>query len=391
LRADLPPPTHEALAHSERLAELIAGEIAQAGGWIGFARYMELALYAPGLGYYAAGATKLGGAGDFVTAPELSGLFSRTLARQAAEILARIGGEVLELGPGSGRMAADLLMALAELGRLPDRYLMLEVSADLRERQERTLVALPRALRDRVRWIDRLPERLAGVVLANEVLDALPVELVIWRAGEAQQRGVTVRGGRFEHEDRPLPAGRLREEAGRLARAHAGVGGAAEYVSELGLAARELTATLGRMLVRGALVFVDYGFGEAELYHPQRDRGTLMCHYRHRAHDDPFVWPGLQDITAHVDFSAVAHAGVGAGLALLGYASQANFLVNLGITDVLAELPSDDAAAYARAVAPVQKLLSPAEMGELFKVLALGRGLEAPLTGFARGDLTRLL
>jgi SAM-dependent MidA family methyltransferase len=240
-------------------------------------------------------------------------------------------------------------------------------------------------VRDRVHWIDRLPERFAGVVLANEVLDALPVELLNWQAGEARERGVTVRSGRFEHADRPLPPGRLRQEAGRLARTHLGVGEAAAYVSEIGLAARDLVTALGRVLVRGALVLIDYGFGEAEFYHPQRDRGTLMCHYRHRAHDDPFLWPGLQDITAHVDFSAIAQAGVGAGLELLGYTSQANFLVNLGITEALAELPAD-ATTYARTVAPVQKLLSPAEMGELFKVLALGRGLPAPLRGFARGD-----
>jgi SAM-dependent MidA family methyltransferase len=321
----------------------------------------------------------------------LSALFSRTLARQVAQILARTGGDALELGPGSGRMAADLLAALGDLGQVPDRYLLLEVSADLRERQEHTLAVLPPALRDRVCWIDRLPARLTGAVLANEVLDALPVELVIWQAGHAQQRGVTVRAGRFEHADRPLPPGRLRQEADRLARAYVGVGEATAYVSEIGLAVRDLVTALGAMLARGALILIDYGFGEAEFYHPQRDRGTLMCHHRHRAHDDPFVWPGLQDITAHVDFSAAAQAGVGAGLALLGYTSQAHFLVNLGITELLAGLPSADAAAYARAVAPVQKLLSPAEMGELFKVLALGRGLETPLTGFAHGDLTRLL
>jgi SAM-dependent MidA family methyltransferase len=391
LRSDLPVPAPDALAHSQRLAALIAGEIARAGGWIGFARYMELALYAPGLGYYAAGSTKLGGAGDFVTAPELSVLFSHTLARQAAEILAQAGGDVLELGPGSGRMAADLLPALAELRQLPGHYLMLEVSGDLRERQSRAVDALPQALRDRVRWIGRLPDRFDGLVLANEVLDALPVELVGWKAGELLQRGVAVRAGRFEYQDRPLAPGRLRDEAQRLARAHRGIGEADEYVSEIGLAARDLVGTLARMLARGALVFVDYGFGEAELYHPQRSRGTLMCHYRHRAHDDPFLWPGLQDITAHVDFSGVARAGADAGVDLLGYTSQANFLVNLGITELLTQLPSGDAAAFARAVAPVQKLLSPAEMGELFKVLALGRGLDAPLTGFARGSLLRLL
>jgi SAM-dependent MidA family methyltransferase len=387
----LPPPDPAAAEHSRRLTEAIVGEIAAAGGWLGFARFMQLVLYAPGLGYYTAGSAKLGGAGDFVTAPELSPLFSRALARQVAQVLTCTGGDVLELGPGSGRMAAELLEALAQLQRLPEHYLLLDVSAELRERQGRTLGALPDGLRRRVAWIDRLPDQLTGVVVANEVLDALPVSLVAWRDGKPFERGVVWREGAFGWQERPLRPGRLFEEAQRIGASQPGVAKAALYLSEIGLEARDLTRTLASVLRRGALLLIDYGFGESELYHAQRDRGTLMCHYRHRAHDDPFLWPGLQDVTAHVNFSAVARAGVEQGMSVLGYTSQAHFLVNLDITQALAALPADDAAAYARVVAPVQKLLSPAEMGELFKVLALGRGLTVPLAGFARGDLSRLL
>jgi SAM-dependent MidA family methyltransferase len=288
-------------------------------------------------------------------------------------------------------MAADMLDALAQLDRLPGRYLLLDVSADLRERQGRTLSALPDRLRDRVTWIDRLPDELTGVVVANEVLDALPVSLVAWRGGELFERGVAWRDGAFEWQDRPLRSGPLYEAAQRIGASLPAVGHAALYVSEIGLEARDLTQTLASTLRCGALLLIDYGFGESEFYHPQRDRGTLMCHYRHHAHDDPFLWPGLQDITAHVDFSAIARAGVEQGMSVLGYTSQGNFLVNLGITQALAATPAEDAAAYARSVAPVQKLLSPAEMGELFKVLALGRDVTVPLTGFARGDFSRLL
>lgn len=389
--APLPAPDPPAATHSARLTAKLATQIEQAGGWIDFTSFMSTALYAPGLGYYAAGSMKLGAGGDFVTAPELSPLFSRTLARQVAEVLAATGGDVLELGPGSGRMAADLLRALAELNCLPQRYLLLDVSADLRERQHRLLSTLPDALRPRVSWVDRLPEQHIGIVLANEVFDALPVALVVWHKAEVLERGVICRDGKFAWEDRTVPAGRLLDAAQRIRAAHPNIGQGAAYLSEVGLAARDLMRALARALSRGVVLAIDYGFGAAEYYHPQRDRGTLMCHYRHHAHDDPFLWPGLQDITAHVDFTALATAGVEAGMGMLGYTSQARFLVNLGITEVLSHLPVDDAAVYAPAAAAVQKLLSPAEMGELFKVLALGRGLPQPLSGFASGDLSRLL
>lgn len=380
----LPQPSREARAHSQALRRRIADEIAASGGWIGFDRYMDLALYAPGLGYYAGGATKLGAPGDFVTAPELSALFGATLARQLAELLPAAGGDVLELGAGSGRMAADLLLALEPLGRLPARYLILEPSGDLRARQQQRIGALPGRVARRVQWPDRLPERFSGVIVGNEVLDALPVQLVVRREKGDFERGVTFQHDGFAFEDRALPEGELLRAARALDLP-------APYVTEIALQARGLVRSLAGLLERGVVLFIDYGFGAAEYYHPQRSHGTLMCHYRHRAHDDPFFLPGLQDITAHVDFSAVAHTGAQAGLTLLGYTTQAHFLINLGITELLARTPAEQPADYLPLAAQAQKLLSPTEMGELFKVIALGRGIEQPLSGFARGDLGRLL
>jgi SAM-dependent MidA family methyltransferase len=241
---------------------------------------------------------------------------------------------------------------------------------------------LPAHLSQRVSWLEALPEAWTGSVVANEVLDALPVHLVVW-GQTLSERGVGVRGGSLGYDDRPLQPGPLHDAAARI-------DAPAGYVSEIGLAASGLIGTLAALVRHGVLLCIDYGFGHAEYYHPQRTRGTLMCHYRHRAHDDPFFLPGLQDITSHVDFTAVANAGVRAGMRLAGYTSQAHFLVNLGITDLLAREPADDTAYIAHA-AQVQKLLSPAEMGELFKVIALSRGPLPALRGFVRGDLSRLL
>lgn len=371
-------PDAEALAHSGRLAGLIREEIRAAGGWIPFARYMELVLYAPGLGYYVAGARKLGAGGDFVTAPEISALFGRALAQQVAQILEHAGGGVLELGAGSGKLAAVLLAELARLGRVPRRYRILEISPELRERQRAALASEVPALLDRVEWLDALPAQVTGVVLGNEVLDAVPVHAVAWREQGVFERGVALEGENFGWDERPAGAQlRAAAEAIRVA---------PPYLSEIGLTAQALVFSLARRLQRGAMLFIDYGFGRAEFYHPQRSDGTLMCHYRHRAHDDPFRLPGLQDITAHVDFTAIARSGERAGLQLLGYATQAQFLLNCGITALLGETPAEDAAAWLPRTAAVQRLLSPAEMGELFKVVALGRGVGVALMGFAAGD-----
>lgn len=371
------------MAHSAALAAHIRAEIEVAGGWIPFSRYMEMALYAPGLGYYAAGAAKLGAAGDFVTAPEISPLFARALAAQLAQILEAVGGDVIEIGAGSGAAAVHLLLELERLDRLPARYRIMETSPELCARQRARLLQQAPHLAARVDWPDRLPETMRGAVFGNELLDALPVHVLEWRAEDLQERGVGVVRDMFEWQPRPA-TGAVREAGFAL-------DVAAPYVSEVGLAARALVHELAMRLQSGALLFIDYGFGRSEYYHPQRDLGTLMCHYRHRAHDDALRWPGLQDITSHVDFSAIAQAGTDGGLQLLGYATQAQFLINCGITELLALTPADDVAAYLPQAAAVHKLLSPAEMGELFKVIALGAGIDAPLRGFSQGDKTRML
>lgn len=379
----LPQPSPEAIEHSLALAELIAAEIAAAGGWIPFTRYMELALYAPGFGYYAAGSAKFGSAGDFVTAPQISRLFGQTLARQAAQVLRATGGDLLEIGAGTGRLATDLLSELERLGALPRHYCILEVSPDLRDRQAALLREAVPELAGRVRWLEHLPHDFTGLVMANEVLDAMPCHLVAWRAEGVFERGLAVEGGRFAWRERPAE--------GELKSVAAAIAVPTGYVSEISLAARGFVKSFGARLARGVLLLIDYGFGAGEYYHPQRSAGTLMCHYRHHAHDDPFWLPGLQDITAHVDFSAVALAARSVGLDLLGYTSQASFLVNCGITEVLSQTPADDAAAYLPLASQAQKLLSLAEMGELFKVFAAGRGIAEPLLGFSRGGLSRML
>jgi SAM-dependent MidA family methyltransferase len=375
----LPAPSADALAHSQRVAAHLRSLIDEAGGWIPFARFMEAALYAPGLGYYAAGATKFGAVGDFVTAPELTPLFGRTLARAIAPALIETGGAIMELGAGSGRLAADMLGELERLGTLPARYCILEVSADLRERQQATIARELPHLAAQVQWLDTLPDRFTGVILGNEVLDALPVALVHWTDAGPRSRGVIAAGGEFAWRDRPIadPALRIRAEKLDLAPG---------YLSEINPAADALIASLGRALEHGLILMIDYGFAAAEYYHPQRHMGTLRAHYRHHALDDPFYLPGLCDLTAHVDFSAVAHAGMAAGMTLAGYASQANFLLNSGLTELLMQTPPADTAAYLPQANAVQRLVSPAEMGELFKVIGLTKGEVPPLGGFARGD-----
>ncbi len=383
----LPTPDPDALAHSRRLTQHIAGEIAAAGGWIDFARFMAQALYAPGLGYYSGGARKFGAAGDFVTAPELTPAFAQTLATQAVQVLAASAPHILEAGAGSGRLAADLLQELERRGALPETYAILELSGELRERQRETLAATVPHLADRVRWLDRLPERFDGLVLANELLDALPVHLVRWHDAAILERGVAWDGDEFFWQERPATGAVL---ARAQALADDGVPGGG-YLSEIGLAAAAWTASWADLLGRGALLLIDYGFPRREFYHPQRGEGTLMCHYRHHAHPDPFYLPGLQDVTAHVDFTAVAEAGTEAGLDFLGYTTQAVFLFNCGLTEVLARTPADDARRYLPQANAAQKLISPAEMGELFKVIALGRGIDEPLVGFASGDRSATL
>ncbi len=401
----LPQPSREAQVHSNQLCDLIHHDIALQGGWIPFSRFMELALYAPALGYYSAGARKFGAAGDFVTAPEISPLFGRTLARQIGEIMVHSTPHIIELGAGSGQLAVDVLGELERQACLPERYDILEVSADLRQRQQALLQQQLPHLIGRVHWLDALPDRISGVVVANEVLDALPVHLLRWRPptltrtlaslspGESEarvreqvlfERGVASEGERFVWQECLLKIPALLAIAQQIIVPD-------NTLSEISLAARGLVGSLSERLQQGVLLFIDYGFGAREYYHEQRDCGTLMCHYRHHAHDDPFFLPGLQDITAHVDFTATAEAAIDAGLQLVGYTTQAHFLINCGITDLLAQTDPESVRDYLPLSAQLQKLTSPAEMGELFKVIALGKGMGVPLSGFVAGDKSRLL
>jgi SAM-dependent MidA family methyltransferase len=375
----LPEPSPEARAHSAQVAAHIRAEIGRAGGWIGFARYMELALYAPGLGYYMAGSRKLGADGDFTTAPELAPLFGHAVARVAAQALKAAGEEILEIGAGSGALAASLLEELERLGALPARYLILELSPELRARSRDTLAGRVPHLMERVAWLNGLPPAFSGFVVGNEVLDAMPVQVVRARGGAVEEAGVALgRDGAFEWAYRPA--------SGALADAARALDLPDGYTTEIGLVARAFVASLARALERGVALFVDYGFPRREYYHPQRRTGTLMCHYRHRAHADPFFLPGLQDITAHVDFTAVAEAARGAGASVLGYATQAQFLINCGLTDLLGRVSPEDAKRYLPLAAAANKLTSPSEMGELFKAIAFGRGVADDLIAFRSGD-----
>ncbi len=390
-QAELPEPSADAQAASAALTRLIATEIAAAGGWMSFARYMELALYAPGLGYYSGGSRKFGVEGDFLTAPELTPLFGRALARQVAQVLAASSPRVIEAGAGSGRLAADLLPALAALGCAPERYQILELSGELRARQQATLAEKAPEFADRIEWLDELPQRFSGCLIGNEVLDAMPTHALRWSDESSQpgvlERGVVLAGGRLAFAERPA--------SGALLEAALALPVAAPYRGEISLAARSWISELAGRLEQGAMLLIDYGLPRHELYHPERDGSSLRCHYRHRVHDDPLWFPGLSDITSHVDFTAVAEAAFDAGLEILGYISQANFLINCGIGDLLAGgRVGDDgtvAATDLRARGAVNVLISPNEMGELFKVIALGRGVPGPLLGFARGDRVHAL
>ena len=380
---NLPQPSADALAQSTRLVDLLRGELAAAGGWLPFSRYMELALYAPGLGYYSGGARKFGPGGDFITAPELTPLFGQALAAQVEQVMRASAAHVIEAGAGTGLLAADLLLELESRGCLPERYDILELSGELRERQFDTLAQKAPQLASRVRWLDALPESFSGALVANEVLDVMPVHLVAARADGLFERGVALGDdGTLCWADVPA-SGQVLAAAQALELPQPAEG---EYVTEIFLAARAWVAEWAQRLQAGALLLVDYGYPRAEYYLPSRSGGTLLCYYRHHAHGDPFLWPGLNDITSFVDFTAAAEAAFDAGLEVYGYTSQAQFLFNCGVLECLGRRGPQESADYIRAARAVQRLTAPQEMGELFKVLAVGRGMPQPLMGFARGD-----
>ena len=384
---ELPQPSPDAAAISTALSDSICDAINRAGGAIGFDEFMRRALYEPDLGYYVAGTTNFGAAGDFLTAPEISSLFAQCVATQCADILSALGGgEILEFGGGSGRLAAGLLNYLADLDALPEVYSILELSPALRLRQDETIAREAASHRQRVRWLDALPRQpLQGVILANEIVDALPVKVFRLAAGKCVERCVEFNGKRFAWHEKPasdasreiirerLPATLCRDDTA--------------YDFEINIGLEPWIADLSRALARGAALLIDYGYPRAEYYHPQRRHGSLVCHVQHRKHDDPFWYPGLQDITAAVDFTAVAMAATEYDLQVRGFVDQANFLISTGLLEHL-EMRRRDATQqqWLQLTRETNVLTSPQEMGTRFKLMALAKRYDGELRGLRHRD-----
>jgi len=383
LNTQLPAPDPSLLEQSEKLSRRIREEIVEEGGSIGFQRYMELALYEPGLGYYSSAKEKFGASGDFVTAPELSPLFGCCLAVQVGEVLAQMNeGQVLEIGGGTGKLAAAVLAELEGGGQLPDRYYLLELSGFLRQRQQETLERLVPHLMDRVQWLEHWPDSgFRGVVLANEVLDAMPVQCFTLAEGEVFERRVTFTENGFAWQDEPADEVLKKQVRYLIPEPVTG-----PYHSEWNPWLRPWLASLAHMLEQGVALFIDYGYERAEYYHVGRREGTLICHYRHHVHDDPFFLPGLQDITASVDFTLLAEAAVDCGLQVSGYTHQAAFLFGNELQEIYEDLSHDSVQDRVRLAHEIRQLTLPGEMGERFRVMALSRDYDHPLRGFAWQD-----
>jgi len=387
----LPNPDAESAAHSERVAEFIRDRIHDAGGKISFAEYMHHCLYAPGLGYYSAGSAKFGGAGDFVTAPEISSLFGKILARQCAEVLAQLESPaILEIGAGSGKLAADILKDLADSGALPEKgYKILDVSADLRERQESFLRRDIPELLDRVEWLEALPEEFSGVVIANEVLDALPVERFVRREQGIAQVCVITDGDNFGLVESEAPG--MLAAAVENIEAFLGQRLPNGYASEVCVAAPQWTADICGTLRDGAAFLFDYGTSRREYYAADKSGGWLRCHFRHHAHDNPLILQGIQDLTSWVDFTTIAAAAVDNALDIAGFVTQARFLIGGGLDKYFADFAELSTDAQLRLSAEIKLLTLPAEMGENFKCLGISRGNLRPPSAFEFGDRTTTL
>ncbi|VAW80461.1 SAM-dependent methyltransferase, MidA [hydrothermal vent metagenome] len=377
------PPDAEACALSARLVEHIAELIARSGGFLPLDVFMDAALYTPGLGYYSNGLTPFGEQGDFVTAPESGDLFARCLARSLAPVLKQGSASLLELGAGSGVLAADLLCALQCIDALPERYAILERSAAMRALQQTRIAQLPSTLQARVEWLDELPRDWVGIILGNEVADALPVRRLHYRENDVYEMGVEVSAGALQLQEIRADA----ESAGRIKLLAQEYGWEDGYQTEYCPALNDWVKSLADCLKQGVLVLIDYGYGRSEYYHPQRNMGTLMCHYRHQAHDNVLWYPGLQDITAFVDFTSVAEAATDAGLIFTGYTSQARFLVGAGIDQVMSESDPDDLPNFLKMTSDAKRLMLPGEMGDRFKVIGFSRNLNQEIPGFDSQDL----
>tara|TARA_B100000686_G_scaffold86100_1_gene92928 strand:+ start:12568 stop:13752 length:1185 start_codon:yes stop_codon:yes gene_type:complete len=376
-------PDASASRHSAAVASYVRERIDKAGGALPFDEYMEAVLYAPGLGYYAAGSRKFGPGGDFVTAPELGPLFGQCLAREVGPVLASVEEAcVLEFGAGSGALAVSLIEALSALDQLPKRYCILEISPDLRERQRQRLEPIANQRGFNIEWLERMPEApLEGVILANEVVDAFPVTRFQVVNGKPFRAGVCIDGDGFTWEwiDNLSDD----ESTMNIVREYQLTDG---YISERCPRAKAWMGALASVLQRGVALVIDYGFPAAEYYLPQRSEGTLRCHYQHQAHNNPLIYPGIQDVTSHVNFSALADAGRECGLEVLGYTSQEAYLLGLGLLELAAPQPNDDEKQILKTAAEVKELILPSQMGEAFKVMAFGKQADKPLQGFRLRD-----
>ena len=376
----LPLPSPAAQQSSANLQTLLAEEIRKHGNWIPFSRFMELVLYAPQYGYYTGGSHKIGNNGDFITAPTLTPLFARTLARQLQELLPQTAGNIYEFGAGTGQLAADLLNNLSDG---INRYYIIEISPELAARQKDLIQTLAPQAAQKIIHLSALPETFDGIIIGNEVLDAMPVEIIRKDEGSSFEHvGVCLDNDRFTYSARPLHDLQLSALASLYFPKIS-----SPYTSELHPQQYAFIRTLASKLEHGCMIFIDYGFDAAQYYHPQRDQGTLIGHYRHHVIHNPFNFIGLADLTAHVNFTDIAQAGTDAGLDLIGYLPQSHFLLNLGITELLAQTGKTNSAAYIREAAAVQKLIDQHEMGELFKVIAFGKNINIDWTGFCFGDI----
>lgn len=390
---ELPVPDEFALQHSKKLIEYIKAEIIKNNGKISFQRYMELALYAPGLGYYAAGSTKFGASGDFITAPEISPLYSQCIANAILPILDD-NKIILEVGAGSGCMAAEILCYLKQQNKLPDVYYILELSADLRLRQQKYLKTRLPELFNKLEWLDSLPENFSGVVLANELLDAMPIQIFLKNKTDVDDIDVVVEQDKFAYQAKKCIDNRLSQRVSEI-ESQLEVEFAEGYYSEVNFAAEDWIQSIAERMQQGLILLIDYGFPRHEYYHAQRQQGTLMCHYRHRSHPDPFVYPGLQDITTHVDFTAMADAALDAGLKVTGYCNQMSFLMGAGLLELAAAQqldfnPTDDQAEIKKQLeitTQIKKLTMPHEMGELFKVIGFSKNCDTALPAFQFNDM----
>lgn len=379
----LPAPDSIAQQYQDQLLSVIRQQITDAGGKITFADYMKLCLYAPGLGYYSAGSQKLGQLGDFTTAPEISALFSQTLSRHIKDVFQQLEqANILEFGAGSGKMAADILKELENKQFLPEQYYIVEASADLRERQQQTVQEVIPHLADKVIWLNTIPENFVGVVLANEVCDAMPIHCLQFEAGKVRERYIKNDGQQLQWCTGKISLPHLAKRAIEIQ----SLIGDSDYLTEVNLAAEGWLASIADKLQQGAVFIIDYGYPQATYYHPQRTSGSLMCYYQHHGHDNPLILQGLQDITAHVDFTALAQTAIDNDLEVAGFQSQADFLLAGGITELTLAHDAADELALLQQASEIKRLTLPTEMGENFKVLTLCRNIEQLLPRIQLGD-----